>query len=107
MDDGMDSKSALLELEDVLAGVWHARRVGDVGRLARLGCLEVQRWARARRHDVLTARARALLTDCPYDSRDEFMFAVNRLIADLEHAHEKLASEHRDPAMLVRLHSAH
>ena len=101
----IDPESALLQLEDVLAALWHARRVGDVGRLAHLGCYEVQRWARAARRDALTAHARALLTDCPYPSRDEFMFAIDRVIEALEHAHVDLAARRRIPADFTPLRS--
>jgi hypothetical protein len=92
-----------LALEDLLAALWHAKRAGDVGRLAHLGCCEVQRWARARRDDVLAAHARALLTDCPYQSREDFMFAIDRLIAEVEHAHVELVSYDRYPVSYVRL----
>jgi hypothetical protein len=93
-----DSVSARLALEDVLAALWHARRAGDIGRLAHLGDCDVQRWARARCDDVLTAHARALLTDCPYRNRQEFMFAIDRLIAEVEHAHVQLVFCDRYPA---------
>lgn len=98
-----DTVSTQLALEDVLAALWHARRAGDVGRLAHLGYSEVHRWARARRDEVLMAHARALLTDCPYRNRQEFMFAIDRLIAEVEHAHVQLVSHDRDPMSLVRL----
>jgi hypothetical protein len=92
-----------LALEDVLASLWNARRSGDIARLAHVGFTEVQRWARARRDDALVARARALLTDCPYRNRDEFMFAVDRLIAEVEHAHVQLVSHDRAPLKIVRI----
>jgi len=94
-------RSLQLALEDVLAALWHARRAGDVGRLAHVGYSEVQRWARARRDEVLMARSRALLTECPYPSRDEFMFAIDRLIAEVEHAHVQLVSHDRASPGLV------
>jgi len=97
-----DPGPAQLALEDVLAALWHARRSGDIARLAHVGYSEVQRWARARRDEVLMARARALLTDCPYRNRDEFMFAIDRLIADVEHAHVQLVSHDRAPLSFVR-----
>ena len=95
--------SALLALEDVLAALWHARRAEDVGRLAHVGCSEVQRWARAKRDDVLVAHARALLTDCPYRDRQDFMLAIDRLIAQAEYAHVQLVSRARDRESLARL----
>ena len=98
-----DSASGRLALEDVLAALWHAKGTGDVGRLAHLGDCEVQRWPRARCDDVLAAHARALLTDCPYRNRQEFTFAIDRLIAEAEHAHVQLVSYDRDPASFVQL----
>jgi hypothetical protein len=100
-----NSLSAQLALEDVLAALWHARRDGNVGRLVHVGHCEVQRWARDMRDDMLTAHARALLTDCPYRNREDFLFAVDRLIAKVEHAHVQLVSHDRDPASPVRLHA--
>ena len=35
-----------LVLEDLLGDLWHARRSGDLGRLALLSYYEVRRWAR-------------------------------------------------------------
>jgi len=98
----MTHSDVQLSLEDILGALWHARRSGDIGRLARVGCSDVQRWARARREDALVARARALLTDCPYRNRDEFMFAIDRLIAEVEHAHVRLVSHDRAPLSFVR-----
>jgi len=84
-----------LELEYVLAALWLARRDGDLARLARLGHCEVQRWARARGDQTLSACARALLTDCPYRSREEFICAIDRVIAQVEHAHVQLIAHDR------------
>jgi len=97
-----DNASARLALEDVLAALWHSRRSGDIGRLAHLGDCEVQRWARARCDDVLAGHARALLTDCPYRNRQEFMFAIDQLIAEVEHAHVQLVSYDQHPPSFVR-----
>lgn len=99
----MKDDAARLALEDLLGALWHARRADDVGRLAHLGSCEVQRWARARRDDVLAAHARGLLADCPYQSRQEFMFAIDRLIAEVEHAHVELVSYERYPVTYVPL----
>ena len=92
-----DVNPSRLALEDLLGALWHAWRVGDVGRLAHLCSREVQRWARAIRDDVLAAHARGLLADCPYESRQEFMFAIDRLIAQVEQAHVDLVSYDRYP----------
>jgi hypothetical protein len=80
-----------LALEDVLAQLWHARRNGELGRLAHLGFSEVQRWARSAREATLVAQARELLGACPYRSREDLVFAIDRLIDDVEFAHSQLA----------------
>ena len=98
-----DSLSAQLALEDVLGALWHARRDGDIGRLVHVGYGELQRWARARRDALLMAHARALLTDCPYRNREDFMSAVDGLIAEVEHAHVQLVAHDRNRATFLRL----
>jgi hypothetical protein len=80
-----------LALEDVLADLWHARRAGDVGRLALLSYCEVRRWARIARHSGLAEHSRELFLSCPYSDRQDFLSAVDRLIAEMEQAHAELA----------------
>ncbi len=84
-----------LGLEDVLAALWHARRSDDIARLAHVSYSEVQRWASTAHAAGVAARARAVLADCPYQSREDFMFAVDRLIAEVEQAHVQLADDER------------
>jgi hypothetical protein len=87
----MDTELTLrLALEDVLAQLWHARRNGELGRLAHLGFSEVQRWARSAQEATLVANARELLGACPYRNRDDLVFAIDRLIDDVEFAHSQL-----------------
>jgi hypothetical protein len=89
----MDAELELrLALEDVLAQLWHARRSGDLGRLAHVGFSEVQRWARDARESRLVAQSREFLALCPYRSRDDLVFAIDRLIAQVEFAHSHLDS---------------
>jgi hypothetical protein len=76
-----------LALEDVLADLWHARRSEDVGRLALLSYCDVRRWARVAHHELLARHSQELVLGCPYSSREEFLFAVDRLIAEAEQAH--------------------
>ena len=80
-----------LSLEDVLADLWHARRAGDIGRLALLSYCEVRRWARTAHHQGLAARSHELVLSCPHTDREDFLFAVDRLISELEQAHAELA----------------
>jgi hypothetical protein len=78
-------------LEDLLAQLWHARRTGDLGRLAHLSSSEVQRWGRGARDDRLVRRAQEFLARCPYSSRDDLTWAIDALIADVEFSHSRLA----------------
>ena len=79
-----------LALEDVLADLWHARRSDDIGRLALLSYCEVRRWARVAHHPGLAARSRELVLGSPFLDRQDFLFAVDRLIAEMEQAHAEL-----------------
>lgn len=79
-----------LALEDVLADLWHARRAGDIGRLALLSYCEVRRWARIAHHEGLAAHSQELVLGSPHSDRQEFLSAVDRLIAEMEQAHAGL-----------------
>lgn len=80
-----------LALEDVLADLWYARRSEDVGRLALLSYCDVKRWARVADHELLARHSQELVLGCPYASREEFLYAVDRLIAETEQAHAYFA----------------
>jgi hypothetical protein len=73
-----------LGLEDLLAGLWHARRVGDLGRLASLCYSDVPRWAQGAGKPALAERARRTVIECPHESRASFLAQVDRIIAELE-----------------------
>jgi len=90
MDGHTDLQTAL---EDLLAQLWHARRTGDLGRLAHLGSSEVQRWGRYASESLLVSRARELLVQCPFKSREDLLWTIDRLIADVEFAHSQRAAE--------------
>jgi len=79
-------------LEDILGDLRFARRKGDLGRLALLAYWEVRRWARDAEAQELARRSSALVNNFPHASRDEFLKAVDELIAELEHARCSIAS---------------
>jgi len=83
-----------LKLEDVLVDLLHARRSGDLGRLALLSYCEVRRWARLAGESDLAAHSSELMTEQPHATRDEFLQRVDCLIAELEGVRERL----RQPA---------
>ena len=78
------SQNLKLGLEDLLADLWHARRSGDLGRLALLSFYEVRRWARLAEEHGLAEHSSVLVTRSPYADRDSFMADIDRLIAELE-----------------------
>jgi len=73
-----------LGLEDLLADLHHARRSGDLGRLALVAYCEVRRWARKAGEHELAEHAAAMITATPHASRDAFLQQVDALIGELE-----------------------
>ena len=73
-----------LALEDLLGDLWHARRRGDLGRLALLLHYEVRRWARMSGEQELAEHSSMLVEGYPYADRDSFLVHVDKLISELE-----------------------
>jgi hypothetical protein len=80
-----------LGLDDVLGDLRHARRSGDIGRLALLSYCEVRRWARQAGESELAEQSSELVTKQPHASRDEFLHGVDDLIEGLERVRSKLS----------------
>ena len=78
------SNDLKLGLEDLLADLWHARRVGDLGRLALLSYSDVRRWAQAAGLQALASRARAVVLECPHESRASFLAELDSFIFEME-----------------------
>jgi hypothetical protein len=81
-----------LDLEDLLADLHHARRGGDLGRLALLCYCEVRRWARHAWEPELAERAARMITATPHASRKTFLADVDALIEGLEQAQHRFAT---------------
>lgn len=81
-------------LEDLLGELIHARRQGDMGRLALLAYCEVRRWARQAGEDVLAEQSTELFTRHPHASKAQFMQQIDELIAELESTHTRLHGGH-------------
>lgn len=81
-------------LEDILGEMQHARRTGDMGRLALLAYCEVRRWARQAGEPELADRSTELITRHPHASRDQFMAQIDGLISELERAHTRVCAQH-------------
>jgi len=79
-----------LGLEDLLGSLRHARRSGDLGRIALLTYCEVRRWARMAGEQRLAEHSSELITHGPPASRAEFLAQVDDLIVELEEAHSRV-----------------
>lgn len=86
-DMSVSSLNLQLGLEDLLGDLRHARKRGDLGRLALLAYCEVRRWARMAGDQRLADHSSALITQSPHASRDEFLAQVDDLIVELEKVH--------------------
>ena len=73
-----------LGLEDLLGDLWHARRRGDLGRLALLSYYEVRRWARITGEPDLAEQSSVLVHGSPFADRDCFLREIDLLISELE-----------------------
>ena len=78
-----------LGLDDLLADLRHARRGGDLGRLALLAYCEVRRWARKAGEPELAARSSRLITSSPHPSREVFLDSIDQLIDGLAQVRPK------------------
>ena len=73
-----------LSLDDLLADLRHARRQGELARLALLAYCEVRRWARQAGETEVAEHAAAMITETPYASRESFLAQVDGLICELD-----------------------
>jgi hypothetical protein len=69
-----------LALDDLLAELRHARRTGDMGRIALIVWCEVRPWARQAGEPALAARVSEIIVHSPHASRTAFLRDVDDLI---------------------------
>ncbi|MEO5697335.1 MAG: hypothetical protein ABIQ60_09410, partial [Burkholderiaceae bacterium] len=67
------SQNLQLGLEGLLGDLWHARRHGDLGRLALLSYCEVRRWARLSGEHELAEHSSVMVTGSPHVNRESFL----------------------------------
>lgn len=72
------------DLDDLLADLHHARRLGDLGRLAFVAYCDVRRWARGAGREGLAEQASRIVTESPHQSREDFLVQIDQLIRSLE-----------------------
>jgi hypothetical protein len=83
-----NSIESQLALEDLLADLHFALKHDQIGRLALLAYCETKGWGRlSGKHDVAD-RALEMFSQSPYNTKQEFLEDINKLIATLE-VHEK------------------
>ena len=78
------SPSMHRDLEDVLGSLLHARRSGDLERMALLTYWDVRKWTHFAHHNALTALAAKAISPEPHPSRAAFLSRVDEVIAELE-----------------------
>jgi hypothetical protein len=79
-----------LVLDDLLADLRHARRSGDMDRLALISCCEVRRCARQVGQHGVSENSSSMLLEQPHCSREAFLGEVDELIGELEQARFRL-----------------
>jgi hypothetical protein len=84
--------SLALSLEDLLAELRHARRQGDLGRLALISYCEVRRWARDAGMPWLAEQSAAMVTQQPMATREAFLERVDQLVFELERVRHNMSS---------------
>jgi hypothetical protein len=95
----MDTQDRLsLPLDDILGDLKHARRSGDLGRLALLAFCDLRRWARTAHRTELAEHADRLFLSAPFSDKGGFLRELDALIAEAE---ETLSAMNR-PRTVVR-----
>lgn len=79
-----NSTSLRLGLDDLLADLQHARRWGELGRLALIAYCDVRCWARQAGEFGLAERSTAMFTKDSHTSQAAFLEQVDQLIGDLQ-----------------------
>ena len=102
----MNALLTQLAFDDLLADLRHARRSGDLGRLAFVAYCEVRRWARDAGQTALADRASELVISSPFASRDLFLEQVDKLIIGLEQAGPAMGAGHVTPLALASMRAS-
>ena len=85
------SQALRLGLDDVLGSLQHARRSGDLGRLALLTYWEARKWARMAHRDALAELAADVFIKQPHATRADFLTTVDQVIFELERTRRECA----------------
>jgi hypothetical protein len=84
--------SLQMGLDDLLADLRHARRTGELGRLALLAFCDVRSWARQAGLTDVAEHSLAMFADQPHTSREAFLTQIDGLILELEQLRPSLCT---------------
>ena len=83
-------QSLQLSLDDLLADLGHARRQGDLGRLALIAYCEVRRWARKAGESQIAEHTSEMITASPHADREAFLAHIDDMMQELLAARTRL-----------------
>jgi hypothetical protein len=85
------SLSIQLGLDDLIADLDHARKCGELGRLALLAYCDARSWARQAGVLSVAEYSMAMFSEEPHQSREVFLVRVDHLIEELKRVRDSLA----------------
>jgi len=84
--------SICLGLDDLLADLQHARRSGELGRLAVIAYCDVRGWARQAGEFGVAEQSTSIFTTAPHASKEAFLEQVDGLIFELQRVRPRFQS---------------
>lgn len=87
------SNTLQLALEDLIADLRHARRTGDLGRLALVAYCDVRPWARKAGEVELAELLSEMMTESPHPTRRAFLDLIDRLIFEMLRIHQQACTD--------------
>ncbi len=84
------SISIRLGLDDLIADLDHARKHGDLGRLALLAYCDARSWARQAGVLSVAEYSMAMFSEEPHQSREVFLARIDHLIEELKRVRPSL-----------------
>ncbi len=91
-----------LALDDLIADLQHARRNGDLGRLALVAYCDVRPWARKAGQPELAELLSDMMTGSPHTTRSAFLDHIDQLIFELLRIYRELGIDESDDSQPPR-----
>ena len=99
------TEALLFSLEDLMADLIHARRQGDVGRMALLCYCDVRHWARqAGQAELAQASSQLFTQPIPHD-RQSFLNEVDEILDELKQLSQVASSHGFNPPERMHHHT--